>query len=97
MSDTAAAGTAPASGTVPSGATAPQHKRGGMYFGDFAAGQIFEHCDYRTVAQMDDMLFSNVTLNPKYRTGIGGLIHCYNQDDKPVAECRRSAITMRLA
>ena len=155
--------------------TAPRHKRGGMYFDDFVAGEVFEHRYYRTVTQMDNMLFSNMTLNPqplhidrhfceqetewgqplmnslftlglmigmsvsdlttgttianlgmtdvrfphpvfegdtlhatteiagkrvsKSRPGAGivELIHrCYNQDDKLVAECRRSAfIVMR--
>jgi acyl dehydratase len=157
--------------------TAKRHKRGGIYFDDFVDGQIFEHRYYRTVTQMDNMLFSNMTLNPqplhidrhfceqetewgqplmnslftlglmigmsvsdittgttianlgmsdvrfphpvfegdtlhattevagkrisKSRTGAGivELIHrCYNQDDKLVAECRRSAfILMRPA
>jgi len=157
--------------------TAKRHKRGGIYFDDFADGQLFEHRYYRTVTQMDNMLFSNMTLNPqplhidrhfceqetewgqplmnslftlglmigmsvsdittgttianlgmsevrfphpvfdgdtlhattevagkrisKSRTGAGivELIHrCYNQDDKLVAECRRSAfIVMRPA
>src|SRR5258707_2073726 len=45
--------------------TAKRHKRGGMYFEDFAEGQIFEHRYYRTVTQMDNMLFSNMTLNPQ--------------------------------
>ena len=42
-----------------------RHKRGGIYFDDFAAGQVFEHRYYRTVTQMDNMLFSNMTLNPQ--------------------------------
>jgi acyl dehydratase len=157
--------------------TAKRHKRGGIYFEDFVDGQIFEHRYYRTVTQMDNMLFSNMTLNPqplhidrhfceqetewgqplmnslftlglmigmsvsdittgttianlgmndvrfphpvfegdtlhattevaakrtsKSRAGAGivQFIHrCYNQDDKLVAECRRSAfIVMRPA
>jgi acyl dehydratase len=157
--------------------TAKRHKRGGIYFDDFVAGEVFEHRYYRTVTQMDNMLFSNMTLNPqplhidrhfceqetewgqplmnslftlglmigmsvsdlttgttianlgmtdvrfphpvfegdtlhatteiagkrtsKSRAGAGivELIHrCYNQDDKLVAECRRSAfILMRSA
>jgi acyl dehydratase len=155
--------------------TGMRHRRGGIYFDDFVAGEVFEHRYYRTVTQMDNMLFSNMTLNPqplhidrhfcaqetewgqplmnslftlglmigmsvsdittgttianlgmtevkfphpvfegdtlhattevagkrpsKSRPGAGivELIHrCYNQDDKLVAECRRSAfIRMR--
>jgi acyl dehydratase len=42
-----------------------RHKRGGLYFEDFEVGQIFEHKLTRTVTQMDNMLFSNMTLNPQ--------------------------------
>ena len=42
-----------------------RHKRGGIYFEDFVVGQIFEHRLTRTVTQMDNMLFSNMTLNPQ--------------------------------
>src|SRR5579871_3810539 len=45
--------------------TAQRHKRGGLYFEDFVEGEIFEHRYYRTVTQMDNMLFSNMTLNPQ--------------------------------
>ena len=45
--------------------TAQRHKRGGIYFDDFVAGDLFEHRYYRTVTQMDNMLFSNMTLNPQ--------------------------------
>jgi acyl dehydratase len=45
--------------------TAARHKRGGLYFEDFAVGQLFEHRLTRTVTQMDNMLFSNMTLNPQ--------------------------------
>ena len=47
-----------------SGANAP-HPRGGLYFEDFSVGQIFAHRLTRTVTQMDNMLFSNMTLNPQ--------------------------------
>ena len=178
MSDTSTSAPPAASGTASSAAApGPRHKRGGMYFEDFAAGQLFEHRYYRTVTQMDNMLFSNMTLNPqplhidrhfcatetewgqpimnslftlglmigmsvsdittgttianlgmtevrfphpvfegdtlhsttevagkrvsksRANAGIVELIHrCYNQDDKLVAECRRSAfILMRPA
>ena len=41
------------------------HPRGGLYFEDFAPGQTFRHRLTRTVTQMDNMLFSNMTLNPQ--------------------------------
>ncbi len=44
---------------------ATRHKRGGIYFDDFEPGQRFEHPLTRTVTQMDNMLFSNMTLNPQ--------------------------------
>ena len=149
----------------------------GLYFEDFELSQLFHHPLRRTVTEMDNVLFSSLTLNPqplhidrhycetetewgqplmnslftlgltigisvndttvgttianlgmsevrfphpvfegdtlhattevagkrisKSRTGAGivELIHrCYNQDDKLVAECRRSAfILMRPA
>jgi acyl dehydratase len=45
--------------------TAMRHKRGGLYFEDFVAGDLVEHRYWRTVTQMDNMLFSNMTLNPQ--------------------------------
>jgi acyl dehydratase len=39
--------------------------RGGMYFEDFEVGKLYEHRLRRTVTQMDNMLFSNMTLNPQ--------------------------------
>ena len=44
--------------------TPTAHPRGGLYFEDFAAGH-FRHKLTRTVTQMDNMLFSNMTLNPQ--------------------------------
>ena len=41
------------------------HPRGGLYLEDFAPGQKFAHRLTRTVTQMDNMLFSNMTLNPQ--------------------------------
>ncbi len=41
------------------------HPRGGLYFEDFEIGQVFRHRLTRTVTQMDNMLFSNMTLNPQ--------------------------------
>ena len=46
-------------------ATAVRHKRGGLYFEDFTPGELVEHRYTRTVTQMDNMLFSNMTLNPQ--------------------------------
>jgi acyl dehydratase len=45
--------------------SAPSHPRGGLYFEDFAVGRVFAHRLRRTVTQMDNMLFSNMTLNPQ--------------------------------
>jgi acyl dehydratase len=45
--------------------TAPKSPRGGLYFEDFTVGRIFDHPLRRTVTQMDNMLFSNMTLNPQ--------------------------------
>ena len=42
-----------------------RHKRGGLYFEDFHPGEVTEHRYTRTVTQMDNMLFSNMTLNPQ--------------------------------
>lgn len=41
------------------------HPRGGRYFEDFIVGEIIAHGLRRTVTQMDNMLFSNMTLNPQ--------------------------------
>ena len=41
------------------------HARGGYYFEDFEPGATFQHRLRRTVTQMDNMLFSNMTLNPQ--------------------------------
>ncbi len=41
------------------------HPRGGLYYEDFEIGHIFNHRLTRTVTQMDNMLFSNMTLNPQ--------------------------------
>src|SRR5271168_3810343 len=45
--------------------TATRHKRGGLYFEGFVPGEVVEHRYSRTVTQMDNMLFSNMTLNPQ--------------------------------
>jgi acyl dehydratase len=45
--------------------TGARHKRGGIFFEDFVVGEVFEHKLTRTVTQMDNMLFSNMTLNPQ--------------------------------
>ena len=44
---------------------AQRHHRGGIYFEDFVIGRKYEHRLTRTVTQMDNMLFSNMTLNPQ--------------------------------
>jgi acyl dehydratase len=41
------------------------HSRGGLYFEDFEVGRVIRHRLTRTVTQMDNMLFSNMTLNPQ--------------------------------
>ena len=41
------------------------HPRGGLFFEDFVEGSLFRHRLTRTVTQMDNMLFSNMTLNPQ--------------------------------
>jgi len=45
--------------------TAMRSPRGGMYFEAFEVGKVYEHTLRRTVTQMDNMLFSNMTLNPQ--------------------------------
>ena len=42
-----------------------RHPRGGMYFEDFEPGRLYEHTLRRTVTETDNMLFSNMTLNPQ--------------------------------
>lgn len=42
-----------------------RHKRGGIFFEDFVVGSVIEHRLTKTVTQMDNMLFSNMTLNPQ--------------------------------
>ena len=42
-----------------------RHPRGGMYFEDFEPGRLYQHRLRRTVTEMDNMLFSNMTLNPQ--------------------------------
>lgn len=42
-----------------------RHPRGGRYFEDFTPGETLYHGVTRTVTQMDNMLFSNMTLNPQ--------------------------------
>ena len=46
--------------------TDQRHKRGGLYFEDFEVGKTLPStATRRTVTQMDNMLFSNMTLNPQ--------------------------------
>lgn len=42
-----------------------RHWRGGLYLEDFSIGMTIRHRLTRTVTQMDNMLFSNMTLNPQ--------------------------------
>ncbi len=42
-----------------------RHWRGGRYFEDFVVGEVIRHRLTRTVTPMDNMLFSNMTLNPQ--------------------------------
>ena len=42
-----------------------RHPRGGLYYEDFEIGLLIEHRLTRTVTEMDNMLFSNMTLNPQ--------------------------------
>jgi acyl dehydratase len=42
-----------------------RHQRGGLYFEGFEVGSVTQHRYRRTVTQMDNMLFSNMTLNPQ--------------------------------
>lgn len=37
----------------------------GLWFEEFSVGQRFDHSITRTVTEMDNMLFSNMTLNPQ--------------------------------
>jgi acyl dehydratase len=50
--------------------TTPQRRReeamvAGLYFEDFVEGQVFEHALSRTVSEMDNVLFSSLTMNPQ--------------------------------
>ena len=37
----------------------------GLYFEDFVVGRVFEHAMSRTVTEMDNVLFSTLTMNPQ--------------------------------
>ncbi len=37
----------------------------GLYFEDFSEGMVFEHAITRTVTEMDNVLFSTMTMNPQ--------------------------------
>ena len=37
----------------------------GLYFEEFEEGQVFEHALGRTVTEMDNVLFSTLTMNPQ--------------------------------
>ncbi|MDP2355640.1 MAG: MaoC family dehydratase [Beijerinckiaceae bacterium] len=42
-----------------------RHWRGGLWFEDFTPGATYRHRLTRTVTQMDNILFSNMTMNPQ--------------------------------
>jgi len=37
----------------------------GLYFEEFSVGQVFEHPLSRTITEMDNVLFSSLTMNPQ--------------------------------
>jgi acyl dehydratase len=37
----------------------------GLYFEEFAEGRVFEHATSRTVTEMDNVLFTTLTMNPQ--------------------------------
>ena len=37
----------------------------GLYFEEFSEGQVFEHATSRTVTEMDNVLFTTLTMNPQ--------------------------------
>src|SRR6202035_536212 len=37
----------------------------GLYFEEFSEGQVFEHAMSRTVTEMDNVLFTTMTMNPQ--------------------------------
>ena len=37
----------------------------GLHFDEFAEGQVFEHAMTRTVTEMDNVLFTTLTMNPQ--------------------------------
>lgn len=37
----------------------------GLWFDDFSPGQVFDHAITRTVTEMDNVLFSTLTMNPQ--------------------------------
>jgi acyl dehydratase len=37
----------------------------GLYFEEFSEGQVFEHATTRTVTEMDNVLFTTLTMNPQ--------------------------------
>ena len=42
-----------------------RHWRGGLWFEDFVVGETTRHRLTRTLTEMDNVLFSNMTLNPQ--------------------------------
>src|SRR5271167_3336495 len=55
---------------LPTGGSRRRSKEGedpmkGLYFEEFEEGQVFEHAMSRTVTEMDNVLFSTLTMNPQ--------------------------------
>jgi acyl dehydratase len=48
-----------------SGAGRRRTRMAGLHFEEFAEGQVFEHATTRTVTEMDNVLFSCLTMNPQ--------------------------------
>jgi acyl dehydratase len=46
-------------------AKSEEEPMGGLYFEDFEEGQVFDHAISRTVTEMDNVLFSALTMNPQ--------------------------------
>src|SRR5262252_11147020 len=52
----------------PAGGSSGNRRRNsmaGLYFEEFSEGQVFEHAISRTVTEMDNVLFSTLTMNPQ--------------------------------
>src|SRR5919201_1258130 len=52
-------------GRAPSILPIEERRMPGLYFEEFEEGQVFEHAISRTVTEMDNVLFSTLTMNPQ--------------------------------